>query len=246
MMEFFDCNCFFGYFPRPIFRAARTPAELVEEMEFCGIKRAIVYNTEMLFQSPLDGNKTLLEEIRDFPQLVPTRAILPVQTEEQPENEVFLRELKEQNIKILLAFPNENHYFLDRETFGNFFAMLSEKKIPILIKATLNQIRDILRDFPDLILIAISQGPHPLDRYFRPLIENYKNFYFDISSYLCESGIESICKKYGPSRLIFGTGYPANYMGSSVLRLAQAEIPNNYKEAIAYKNLDKLLSEVTL
>ena len=124
--------------------------------------------------------------------------------------------------------------------------MLSEKKIPVLIKATLNQIRDILRDFPDLTVIAISQGPHPLDRYFRPLIENYKNFYFDISSYLCDSGIESICSRYGPSRLIFGTGYPANYMGSAMLRLQQADIPKHYKEAIANKNLDRLLGEVVL
>ena len=246
MIKLFDCNCHFGYFPRPLFKAAKTAFELVDEMEFCGISKAVVYHTEMLFSSPIEGNLTLMEEIKDFPRLIPTRVILPQQTGEQSKNKIFFEELRRDNIKILLSFPNENHYFLDRETFGSLFIDLTEKKIPLMVKAPLGQIRDILRDFPELRIIAISQGPHPLDRYFRPLIENYPNFYFDISTYLCEFGIEDLCKKYGPSRLIFGTGYPANYMGSAVLRLIQADIPQNYKESIALKNLDRLISEVLL
>ena len=244
MLEFFDCNCCYGYFTRSIFKAAKNPQELIEEMEFCGIKRALVYHSEMFFHSPLDGNITLVNEIKDYPQLIPTRAILPPQTEEQAINDIFLEELKKQGIKSLISFPNENHYFLDRETFGSLFNELIIRKIPLFICATLGQIRDILRDYPELIIIAISQGPHILDRYFRPLIENYPNFYFDISSYLAENGIESFCSKYGPDRLIFGTGYPANYMGSAMFRLAQADIPDAYKEAIASKNLDRILSEV--
>lgn len=246
MLEFFDCNCCYGYFPRPVFRAAKTSLELLQEMGFCGISRALVYNTEMYFHSPLEGNPILLEDIKEYPQLMPTRVILPVQTGEQPENSVFFKELKENNIKILLSFPNESHYFLDRETFGTLFEEMSIKKIPIMIKATLDQIKHVLRDFPELIVIAISQGPHPLDRYFRPLLESYHNFYLDISTYLSESGIESLCQKYGPSRFLFGTGYPANYMGSAVLRLTQADIPQDYKEAIASRNLDRILTEVSL
>ena len=46
--------------------------------------------------------------------------------------------------------------------------------------------------------------------------------------------------------MIFGTGYPGNYMGSAVLRLSQADIPIEYKRAIASKNLDKILAEVNL
>ncbi|MCL4416007.1 MAG: amidohydrolase [Actinobacteria bacterium] len=246
MLDFFDCNCKYGYFSIPVFKAAKTPAELIEEMEYCGIKRAIVSSTEMIFHSPLEGNPALLDEIKHYPQLIPTRVILPTQTGEQTENLIFFKELKKQSIKILMALPNENHYFLDKETFGNLFNELSERKIPLLIKAPLVQIRDILREYPELIIIAISQGPHPLDRYLRPLIENYSNFFFDISTYLSEYGIEDLCGKYGPQRLLFGTGYPANYMGSAVLRLTQAGISQEYKEAIASKNLDRILSKVLL
>ena len=246
MIDFFDCNCSFGKWLGPVFKVSNTAKELVEEMDFCGIKRALVHHTEMRFHAPFDGNKTLFKEISDFPNLIPTRAILPYQTGEQPEDSKLLKEMKSQGIKALIAFPSEHQFLLDKETFGELLTVLSERRIPLFIRDNLIQIRNVLRSFPKLTIIAISQGPHNLDRYFRPLIENYPNFYIDISSYVSENGIESFCEKYGPGRMIFGTGYPANYMGSAMLRLSQADIPVEYKKAIASENLEKILAEVIL
>ena len=242
MIEFFDCNCSFGFWPTPMFRITRTAKELVEEMNFCGISKALVYNAEMRFHSPLDGNNSLLEEIKDFPNLLPTRAILPPQTDEQPGVFQLLEEVKNQGIKALFVFPNEHQFFLDDETFGELFEEISENRMPLFVRDNLINIRNMLRSHPKLTVVAISQGPHILDRYFRPLIERYPNFYIDISSYLADNGIESFCEKYGPHRLIFGTGYPGNYMGSAMLRVAQADIPIEYREAIASKNLNRILS----
>jgi predicted TIM-barrel fold metal-dependent hydrolase len=230
MLEFFDCNCSYGLWPTPVFRSFSTPEELIKEMNFCGISKALVHNADMRFHSPIDGNKNLLKEIKNHKELFPTRAILPTQTDEMPGIEKLLEELRDQNIKALLSFSIEHQFLLDDETFGELFKAMSERHIPLFARDNLIQIRDLLRMHPELTIIALSQGPHILDRYFRPLIERYPNLYIDLSSYLADNGIESFCEKYGPDRLIFGTGFPGNYMGSAMFSIRKQSHQKIWKE----------------
>ncbi len=51
-MNFFDCNCSFGDTRRPPFRYARNVEELLEEMMYCGIDRALVRHAKMRFGKP--------------------------------------------------------------------------------------------------------------------------------------------------------------------------------------------------
>jgi predicted TIM-barrel fold metal-dependent hydrolase len=247
MHEFFDCNCCFGVLPVRIFRFARNVEELREEMEFCHIGRALVYHATMhSFGSPIEGNDLLLQEIAGRSELFPTRAILPPQTGEQPEPAELLAEMKRRGIRALWAFPGDHHYLLNRETFGSLFDLLSERRVPVFVLADLVQIGELLRSCPDLTVVAASPGPVPLDRYFRPLIERYRNFHIETSCYMVARGIESFCEKYGPGRMLFGTGYPANTMGAAMLHLARADIDEAGKKAIAAGNLERLLKEVEL
>lgn len=247
MLEFFDCHCYFGIPPAPIFRISRTAQELRAEMEFCGIGRALVYHAAMhSFDSPLVGNDLLLEEITGHPELQPTRAILPTQTDEQPDASRLFEQMKERGIRALWAFPGDHHYLLNRDTFGSLFDALGEKRVPMFVFADVVQIGELLKSYPELTVVAACPGPVPLDRYFRPLVERYRNFFIETSCYMVAEGIESFCERYGPARLLFGTGYPANYMGSAMLRLAQSGIDEASKQAIASGNLERLLSEVRI
>ena len=62
-MNLYDCNCAFGPYMTRVFRSASTPAELLEEMDWCGIQTALVYHTAMRFDVPAVGNERLLKEI---------------------------------------------------------------------------------------------------------------------------------------------------------------------------------------
>ena len=70
-MKFFDCNCSFGNHPRPTFRHAKDSEELMQELDFCGIERALVFHSGMRFSSPLDWNEELSREIAGRPRLFP-------------------------------------------------------------------------------------------------------------------------------------------------------------------------------
>jgi predicted TIM-barrel fold metal-dependent hydrolase len=75
------------------------------------------------------------------------------------------------------------------------------------------------------------------------LIERYPNLIFETSGYVVDNGIEEFCRRYSASRLVFGSGYPENSSGAAMLALAQAEIPDVARQAIASENLSRLLAE---
>lgn len=245
-LKLFDCNCSYGIGSLPPLRYARNVSDLIAEMDFCGIDRGLVYHAGQRFGHPMVYNAQILKDIQGYPRLEPVWAILPAQTGEQPEPGEFIRRMKQKGIRTLRAFPDEHRYRLDSCTFGGLLELLSEKKVPLFVKANALVIGDILKDFPNLMLIAVNQGPHSLERYLRPLVEKYPNFCIETSNYIVAGLIEEFCECYGSARLLFGSGFPDNCSGGALLRLVHAEIAEESKQAIACGNLERLLDGVRL
>jgi len=245
-MKLFDCYCCFGRISVPPPRFAENAQQLVDEMEYCGINEALVYHSAMRYGSPLIGNKLVVEEIKGFPNLHATWAILPHQTGEQEPPDIFLETMKANNIKALYALPEEHGYSLDEVGFGELFEELLEHRIPLFMWADWNLVGRVLKQFPKLIIVVFGHGPHGDDRYFRPLIERYSNLYIDTSTYLQDGGIEGFCNSYGAEHLLFSTGYPQNCIGGPVLRIVGADITDFQRELICSGNIERLLKEVRL
>src|SRR5262249_10940590 len=74
-LTFFDCNCALGPSRTRVFRFARTAGELIEEMDFANVGRALVYHTAMRFDPPAVGNELVLQETAGQPRLSPTWAV---------------------------------------------------------------------------------------------------------------------------------------------------------------------------
>jgi len=245
-IKFFDCNCAFGAYRTQVFRFSRTADELIEEMDFANIDRALVYHTTMRFDHPQVGNERVLSETAGKTRLSPTWAILPSQTGEQLSVETLLGEMRRHNIRALRMFPDDHRYFVDEITWGDQLTAYAEKRIPLFVRASLDKVAQLVRSFPDLVIVTGSQGSNPLDRYAWPLADKYPNLHFETSGYIVDGGIEEFCKRYSASRLIFGSGYPDNSSGAAMLALAHAEISDADRQAIAADNLTRLLERVTL
>jgi hypothetical protein len=215
-------------------------------MAFCGIEQALVYHTAQRFDLPPLGNELLLEQVRGQPTLIPTWTILPGQTGEQPPIQEFLAMLVQHNIRALRMFPEDHRYLLDDVTWGDQMAVYMERRIPLFIKASLDKIGDLLRSFPELVVITGTQGSNPLDRYAWPLIEKYPHLYFETAGYLVDGILEAFCRRYGPGRLVFSSGFPDHAPGAPLLMLAHADISEEDRQAIAADNLARLLGEARL
>jgi predicted TIM-barrel fold metal-dependent hydrolase len=245
-LEFFDCNCAFGPYRTRVFRFARTASELIEEMDFSNISRALVYHTAMRYDHPSVGNELLFAQIADQPRLLATWALLPSQTGEQPPPSTFLRQMQRSQVRALRLFPDDHRYFLDEITWADQLAVYAERRIPVFVRASLDKVAGLLKSFADLVVVTGSQGSNPLDRYAWPLVERFPNLIFETSGYLVDGGIEEFCKRYSASRLIFGSGLPENSSGAAMLALARAEISDAERRAIASNNLCRLLAEAEL
>jgi uncharacterized protein len=241
-MKLLDGNCSYGRNPRPPHRFAATPEDLIEQMDYCGIEAALVFHTNQRFASPATGNRMVVDETRHQPRLLPTWAILPDSCGELPPAEDLLEQMKLQNIRALWAFPQEHRYRLDGDTFPELFRLITRHRIPLLAKENLFHLKELLRDCPDLIVVAMNQGPHGLDRHLRPLLDAFPNLYVDTSYMITAGMLEGLCDRYGPDRLIFGTAYPDNCAGGALACLLHADIGEEAKRLIAAGNLERLLA----
>jgi hypothetical protein len=242
-LKFFDCNCAFGPYRTRVFRFACTADQLIEELDFSNVEQALVYHTVMRFDHPQVGNERVVKETAGYPRLLPTWSILPSQTGEQPPVEVLLQSMQKAGIRALRLFPDDHRYFCDDTTWGDQLAVYSQRRIPLFIRARLDKVAQLLRSFPELIVVTASHGSNPLDRYAWPLVEKFPNLIFETSGYLVDGGIEEFCKRYSAARLVFGSGYPDNSSGAAMLALKHADISEDDRQAIAWNNLARLLAE---
>jgi len=274
MGRWFDCNCGFGVPAKPFGAVFASASELVEELDWCGVGEALVWHVAQAGESPQAGNRLVLGgrargtgtvpgASGDIPRLHPTWAILPPQTElavlaalapfgrdgrPTADREVgcFLTAMKAADVRALRAYPEECHYFLNGLTFGPLLEEMVARRIPLFIGPRWPEVTALLGEFPELTLVVLNHSDWGDDRYFRPLIERYGRLYLDTSNYQLERGLAAFVGRYGPERLLYGSGSPNLQMGAAMLTLAHADMSDEAKAAIAGDNLRRLLSEVKL
>lgn len=228
---------------------AKTAGELVEEMDRVGIEKAVVWHRAQYEQDPTEGNRKLTEGIRGFEdRLIPSWVILPDITDSQYAPEIFFDEMKKNGVKTLRAFPEQDRFILCDVTMGDQLRLLSELKIPLYLSPMFGfeMVYKVLEEFPDLTVILSNIGWWPSARLIWPLLRRYPNFYFETGDFSQLHGIEEVCRKFGSERMLFGTNFPTNAMAGSTYTLMKANISDADRENIAYRNMERLLSEVKL
>ena len=246
-MKFFDCNVCFGAAMRPALKQKETAEELLEEMDFCQIDEALVFHAASRDDFPGTGNRLASEATAKHERLHACWAILPPQTEElAATTEEFFADMRKHGVWALRAFPTEHRYQLNDTTFHDLFDGMEAAHVPLLVPGDWPMVERLLRDRPNLTVIATQPSSHGQDRMFRPLIERFPNFYVDTTQSECDGGIAAFCNKYGPRRLLYGSGFPEHPMGAGMLAILHADISDRERELIAAGNLTRLMKEVRL
>ena len=249
-MRFFDCNTFFGSPARRLLAPAPQVDDLLKEMDFCGVERALVWHIAQHDASPLIGNDLLSDAIAPHPRLVGCWTLLPTQTHELPSPPVFFQQMQAARIAALRIFPNTHRFQANAVTLAPWLERMIARRIPLFVSVRRGMewrdIYSLLAEFPNLVCVICDHGCWGMDRQFRPLLEHYPNVYVDLAQYLLDGGIETLVSDYGAERILFGSGFPESYLGGMMLALRHARIPEEAKNAIASGNLDRLLAEAIL
>jgi len=241
-LDFFDCNARIG---RPtVYREGQitTTDELLAEMDYAGIRRALVYHTLAAEWSPNDGNDMLRQELAGQNRLYPCFVALPPATGEMPDPDGFARMVREAHGAVRL-FPQDHTFSLLDWCAGPLLEALAAHSVPVLVhigQTSWGELSAVLSAHPDLPLILLGTY-YRVDRCLYPLWERHDNLFVESTTYQTFRGIESVCARFGASRLVFGTNVPELETGGAMTPILYADIPQEDRAAIASGNLMRLL-----
>jgi len=243
-LVFYDCNLSYGPdAPGSLFRGCPTVAGLKRELARAGISGGLVVGSAA---EPLLANRETAEDLRGEEQLRGVWRLLPSDTGELPPPDQLPSAMKENNIAALTLSPQTDRFLPDL-ALGYYLEMASERKIPVLLNTsrglTIEQAADIMRGFPRLTAILDCASEWPSDRLFRPFLDAFGNLYLDMAHCLTAGWLEDMVKRYPARRVLFGSAFPASYLGAHMMTVKQAEIPEADKRLIAGENLKRLLGE---
>ncbi len=242
-MQFFDCNVRIG----PISSPPPVPPpyeceEVAGQLTEAGISAALVYHSWAQEWSAARGNEKLLEEIADYEHLHPCFVALPAATGEmQPPGELaaMARELR----GAVRVYPQLHNFELADWCCQSLLGALADAEVPLIVESaqiTWPQLERVLAEYCSLPVIILDAG-YRISRRIFALWERHENLYLEHNTYKPFWGIEDVCARFGPQRLIFGTNFPVHTLGSAISPLTYSELSNEDKQLIAGGNLRRLL-----
>ena len=243
-LQYFDCHARIGRWTAPRPEHILTAEGLVAEMDRYDIAEALVHHASAWEWAPAPGNETLLREIASYPRLHPCFVALPPATREMPSPREMVAQLREAGGGAVRLFPQFHQYRLADWCCRELLEVLEAERVPVLLDVTQADwgvLPEVLTAHPALPVVLLDVG-YRSDRYLYPLWERHQNLHVEIGSYVMHGGVEAVCARFGPERLLFGTGLPLMDPAGPTALLAYADAPVAATQLIAGANLRRLLA----
>lgn len=252
----FDCASFIGPWPSggP---TIRNSADLLQRMDRLGIGRALANHTLAWQHNPHYGNALLMQEIATHPRLEACWGLTPGPALDAYGGPSGLEEqLLHHNVRAVRIFPRDHVLSLSDWMTAPFFELLDRLELVVFMDldqvflqvgmydydaSRLSVIEELCSAYPHLSLVITRSGYRAYHNLFA-LLQRCPNLYLDLSYLATHQGVEEICEKLGPERLLFGTSQPFTEAGGALARLEFAGISSQDRAKIAGGNLEGLLS----
>ena len=242
-LAFFDCNCIVGRRSTPRPENNMSVDQLKEELDRSGISRALGTHGYARDYDPATGNRMMSELAQAHPVFEPCYVILPHFTGEMPEGDALLRYLADGGARAVRLFPLEQNYGLGETWCGPMFRTLEEAGVPVFIdldQTDWREVDGVLASHPLLNLTLLRVG-YRINRWLYPMLHRYRGLRIESGFYTLHRGIETTARRFGPDRILFGTGLPEWNAGAAVGAIHYAEIDNESRRQIAGETLGGML-----
>jgi len=246
-MRLFDINCSLGDFTFPMMNKNRVTVEsLLAEMDYQGIERALVYSSTARKYYPGIGNEEL--NLNNQERLFGSWVVMPHHTGEMDVPDRLVATMRKQGIKAVRILPATFGFSIHHWSSGKLFSALENNSIPLILgeRIDFQEIYDLCHRHPHLDVILSGTFVDAALRNIYPLFAELKNLQMDISGLAAHGAVEEICQKFGAEHLLFGTNYPIVSSSAVISMLEMAEISQEDKEKIGYKNAERILKVSSL
>jgi hypothetical protein len=121
-------------------------------------------------------------------------------------------------------------------------------RIPVFVElgpVSWEQVDALTDEYSGLRLI-LTDVNYRINRDLYPRLAAYETLYVETSGLQQHGGIQDVCERFGPERLLFGSRLPYLCAGAARHAVEYAGIPETAKASIAGGNIRRLLADVRL
>jgi len=225
--NFFDACCMIGRHVRAGEGDPHTADDLLEDMDRLGIAESLVVDCLSRECHPMPGNRRIVQRTAGQPRLHPAWAALPhAGDDEQPPPAELLGQMRRHRVGALMLYPAQYCFSLDDWCVDAFLEPFNEARVPVFING--NEAQSSACD-----AIDFPAAYRALDA--------CANLHIELSGWWLHRGIETITRRWGARRLIFGSHWPYYGQHMTLATLTTAEIEEDDKRLIAGGNLRELM-----
>lgn len=239
---YIDTNSGLG---RSAFKEERIPYKsesLLDEMSYYRVHASLVYSLEARDYSFVKGNNELLRRINKSNRLFGIATVIPSIQYELNIGYKYFDDLLKKGIKGFKLYPKSHNYQFSPFIIEYLAKYMIDKDIPLVLDLEeINWIglEENLKAFPELKILLCNTS-WAVNRDLFPLLEEYENLYFDISSNQANDILETTKKHFGTDRVVFGTAYPNKVIGALKALIEYSKLDEDEKDNISFKNAAKL------
>jgi hypothetical protein len=246
MHTIFDANCMVGKSgaPRPDWPA--TPDETVEALRRVGIRRALVCNHASVQYDPVEGCRSLAEEVSGHPDFFAVcPAAVPDWGGDVPQPREMLDGFIRRDWRAFRIYPKAHNFVFHPLVVGPLLEEAQARRFTVLINRDQFEwveLIEVLESFPRLKLIVCSEGYRSVRTIF-PMLAKFSELRFETSWLQQFLMYETVVARFGPRRLVFGTQFPRFEPGASLAPILRADISEEARACILGGNLSEMLGE---
>ena len=251
-MVFYDCDLTYGmYVNEGPYRGCPSIEGVLKELDKAGISGGLIYNVAADVAGAATGNRLLASALESTPEgLFGIWTLLPPCTRELPSACRMPEAMRKARIAALRVNPAAHRYAFRADVLKEYLDMAHDRRIPVVFDTgcgvSVEQIDEIMHVYPALTSIVSIADVWPNGRRIYDLLERYENLHINTAFMITDQSIEDITNRFGGTRLLFGSHFPACYTGAQMLHIRHALISDTDREAIAGQNLMRLLKGADL
>ena len=246
MSKTIDSNCMIGPTALNVQGSEYTVDDLKTELDLADIDMAMVFHSVSKEHDPSTGNERLMDLLSRENRLKPVWVLLPESTGGFGPIEDVLSSMMEGKVSMARIFPKDHNFSFTDWGCGTLLSALEASGMPLMIdlsQTSYDQVNAVCSSHPNLNLI-LSDVAYRADRFIYALLSSHTNLYLETARYQTHRGIEAMCGKFGPTRLIFGSRVPDLSIGPMAMTIRYSKIGEGEKDQILGGNLIRLMEGI--
>ncbi|MBT3375272.1 MAG: amidohydrolase family protein [Lentisphaerae bacterium] len=209
----FDCWACYGPGPAKDPSQRWTLEQLLEDLDLYGISAALVRHEQGLNYDPMHINRRLVAETAEHrDRLFPCWNAMPHQPGDFPEPDAFCAAMDQADVRAVLITPNTHGYPIHSDVLAPLAAALNSRRTLVLttlaeLGADYRNATTFCRTFADCSVI-IAEATWGQWRLAVSILDACPNACLELSAFQANRAPEFLMARYGPERVLLGTGLP--------------------------------------